>query len=213
MTEKKTTEKDIMSYSLITLGNSGVGKTSILKRLVHGKYEENVLSTIGFGISNKLVTLKNGKQFHLKLIDTAGQENYRALGKTYFKNSDAVLFVFAQNDRKSFEEIKMWLKTYKEANSDIDFSKQLPAILLGNKCDLEHVVSEDEIIKFQKENKFFGYRETSAKDNIGLDQIFEEIAEMLNKVYGKRKNKNNIKIGYKVKEKKKPCSCFGAVDL
>ena len=55
MTDKKN-DKEIISYSLITLGNSGVGKTSILKRLVHNKFEENTLSTIGFGISNKLVT-------------------------------------------------------------------------------------------------------------------------------------------------------------
>ena len=204
MADKKN-DKEIITYSLITLGNSGVGKTSILKRLVHNKFEENTLSTIGFGISNKLVTSKNGSKFNLKLIDTAGQENYRAMGKTYFKNSDCVLFVFSLNDRNSFEEIQTWLKTYKEFNNDIDFSKLFPALLLGNKCDLEHVVNEEEIIKFQKENKFYGYRETSAKDNIGLDIFFEEIVEMLNKVYGKRKKKHNVRLTAKHKQRK---NCF-----
>ena len=208
MADKKN-DKDIITYSLITLGNSGVGKTSILKRLVHNKFEENTLSTIGFGISNKLVTSKNGSKFNLKLIDTAGQENYRAMGKTYFKNSDCALFVFSLNDRKSFEEIQTWLKTYKEFNNDIDFSKLFPALLLGNKCDLEHVVDDEEIKTFQKENKFYGYRETSAKDNIGLNLIFEEIGEMLNKVYGKRKKKHNVRLTARHKESK-GCACFKA---
>lgn len=206
---KKTTNNETeITYSLITLGNSGVGKTSVLKRLAHDKFEENMLSTIGFGLSTKMVTLKNGKQLNLKLIDTAGQEQYRALGKTYFKNSDCVLFVFSLNDKQSFEDIQTWLQTFNDANAEYDFNKLYPAILIGNKSDLEHVVNEEEIKKFTKENKFYAYKEISCKDKIGFELFFDDIAEMLNKVYGKKKNKQNIKLTAKHKEKSKSCKCI-----
>ena len=79
---------------VITLGESGVGKTSIIRRYIHNIFDENNLSTIGLNFSFKEVKLKNGKSINIKLIDTAGQEKYKALAKSYFKNVDAVLFVF-----------------------------------------------------------------------------------------------------------------------
>ena len=203
--EKDNDEKDIIEFKLITLGDSGVGKTSILKRFVNGKFEMKMISTIGFGTSLKVITLKNGTKIRLKLIDTAGQENFQALAATYIKNADAVFFVFAHNDKESFKNIKKWLDNFKDNNHTIDFSKNFPAYLVGNKYDLEHSMTIEEIEALKKENNFYGYVDTSAKDNIGINQVFEEIGEMLIKIYGKKKKKQNVLLAAKPKKKSKGC--------
>ena len=203
-------DKERILFKIITLGDSGVGKTSIIRRYINQKFEENTMSTIGFLTSTKDMVLKNGTKIKLKLFDTAGQENFQSLAKTYIKNSDAAFFVFSHDLRKSFEHITRWLEQFKENNTEIDFSKNVPAYLIGNKCDLEHDMTDEEIEKLKIENKFYGYISTSAKDNIGIDKAFENLGEMLYKIYGKRKNKQKIKIERKVKKQNKkncaPCS-------
>ena len=207
MSKEKDDDKDIILFKLITLGDSGVGKTSILKRFVNGKFDMKTISTIGFGTSIKDMTLKNGTKIRLKLIDTAGQENYQALATTYIKNADGVFFVFAHDNRVSFENIKRWLDNFRDNNHSIDFNKDFPAYLVGNKCDLEHKINVDEIEELKKENKFYGYIDTSAKDDIGIKQVFEEIAEMLFKIYGKRKKGQKVKLAAKgKKEQQKGCT-------
>ena len=205
MAKNKEDDKDLVEFKVITLGDSGVGKTSILKRFVNGKFDNKTISTIGFGTSSKDLTLKNGTKIKLKLIDTAGQENYQALAATYIKNTDAVLFVFSHDNQESFNNIKKWLDNFKENNHTIDFSKTLPAYLVGNKCDLEHIISNEEIEEIKKENNFYGYVETSAKDDIGINKVFDELGEMLIKIYGKRKKGQNVKLAAKAKKQKKSC--------
>ena len=103
----KKENEDIMK--VITLGEGGVGKTSIIRRYIDNEFDENVLSTIGLNFSFKNIELKDGNTIKLKLIDTAGQEKYRALAKSYFKNIDAVLFIFALDNQESFDNIKNWI--------------------------------------------------------------------------------------------------------
>ena len=83
-----------LTFKIITLGDSGVGKKAIIRRFVFNTFEINKLSTIGVNFSFKDVRLKNGKNVKLKLIDTAGQERYKSVSKSYFRNADGVLFVF-----------------------------------------------------------------------------------------------------------------------
>ena len=198
-------DKDIILFKVITLGDSGVGKTSIIKKFITNNFEENTMSTIGFLTSVKDMDLKNGTRIRLKLIDTAGQENFQSLAKTYIKNSDAVFFVFAHDNRESFDNINKWLTQFKDYNESINFSKSFPAYLIGNKCDLEHEIPEEEIEKMKKDNKFYGYISTSAKDDIGIQRSFEEMGEMLIKIYGKRKNKQNVKLAVKKKKNRNSC--------
>jgi small GTP-binding protein len=203
--KNKDSNKDEIEFKLITLGDSGVGKTSIIKRFISGKFDMKTISTIGFGNFSKEITLKNGTKIKLSLIDTAGQENYQALSTTYIKNADGVLFVFAHNNKESFNNIKKWLDNFKENNKEIDFNNVLPAYLVGNKCDLEHEMDDDEIQDVKKENKFYGYIDTSAKDDIGINRVFDEIGEMLIKIYGKRKKGHNVKLAAKAKKHEGGC--------
>ena len=205
---KKDFSKDnsIPEFKLITLGDSGVGKTSILKRFVNQKFDEDMISTIGFGFSSKQITLKNGSKIKFKLVDTAGQENFRSLNNSYLKNAEGIFFIFSHNSRKSFENITYWIDSIKENIQEINNFKNFPAFLIGNKSDLEHKINDEEIEDFSKENNFSGYIETSAKENINIDQIFQEMGETLIKIYGYKKNKGNVKLTVsKIKKKENKC--------
>jgi len=206
MSKSKTKEKkEKKLFKIITLGDSGVGKTCILRRFVTGKFEKNTLSMIGFETSSKEIVLKDGNKVTLQLIDTAGQENYHALATTYIRNSDGVLFVFSHDSRESFNNIKKWLTSFKENNQDIDFDKEFPAFLVGNKCDLEHKIDDFEIDNLKNEHNFYGYADTSAKDGIGIDDVFSEMGELLVRIKGKKDQKQNVIIINKKRKKKENC--------
>ena len=210
MSKKNQKEQDNSeaSFKIITMGNSGVGKSSIIKRFISGKFETKTISTIGFGSFNKEITLKNGTKIKLNIIDTAGQENYKALSASYIKNADGVLFVFAFNEKKTFEDISGWITNFKE-NSKVDFSEKLPAYLVGNKCDLDLVIDKEDIEKLKTEHKFFGYIETSAKEGNNINEVFQNMGEMFIQIYGKRKNKQNVKLAAKHKKKSNCQMCKG----
>ena len=210
MSKKNQKEQDNSeaSFKIITMGNSGVGKSSIIKRFISGKFETKTISTIGFGSFNKEITLKNGTKIKLNIIDTAGQENYKALSASYIKNADGVLFVFAFDEQKTFDDISGWITNFKE-NSKVDFSEKLPAYLVGNKCDLDLVIDKEDIEKLKTEHKFFGYIETSAKEGNNINEVFQNMGEMFIQIYGKRKNKQNVKLAAKHKKKSNCQMCKG----
>ena len=180
-----------------------------IKRYVSGKFDQKTISTIGFGTFSKELILKNKTKIKFSLIDTAGQENYQALATNYIKNADGVLFVFAHNNKDSFNDIKKWVDNFKDNNPDIDFNNKLPALLIGNKCDLEHEIDEDIIEDLRNENNLYAYIESSAKDDIGVTKIFEEMGELLFKIHGKRKKGQTLKPGTKAKSNKNTCGFCG----
>jgi len=208
----KKENEDIMK--VITLGEGGVGKTSIIRRYIDNEFDENVLSTIGLNFSFKNIELKDGNTIKLKLIDTAGQEKYRALAKSYFKNIDAVLFIFALDNQESFDNIKNWINLY---NDNHNGKADIPKYLIGNKSDQEKEVEDDLIEKFKIEYKDYKYYETSAKINEGIEKLFQDLGEDLYKILNKnggRENKcqTNIEISKYVKPKKSSCSCLKVDD-
>ena len=77
--------------------------------------------------------------------------------------------------------------------------------LVGNKCDLDHVISKENIEELKKENNIYGYIDTSAKDDIGINQLFDEIGEMLIKIHGIRKKGHNVKLADHAKKQQKAC--------
>ena len=169
-----STENEIL-LKIITIGNTAVGKTSIIKRYVYSIFEKDKMSTIGINFAFKDIVLKNGKKVKLKLIDTAGQEKYRSLSKSYFKNTDGVLFVFSLDNLESFEKMSEWIDLYNEFNND----EKTPRYLIGNKCDLEPAVDDELIDKFLEKNANYIYKKTSAAENIGINELFEELAEKM----------------------------------
>ena len=193
---------------VITLGESGVGKTSIIRRYIHNIFDENNLSTIGLNFSFKEVKLKNGKSINIKLIDTAGQEKYKALAKSYFKNVDAVLFVFSLNNQDSFDNMKNWINLF---NDNHNGKEGIPKYLIGNKADEKREVQKNMVDEFLSKNKY-KYFETSAKDNNGIDELFQELSEDLYTILvetgsNKIQNAQTLNKFKRNKTKKGDCIC------
>ena len=108
----------IKDFNIITLGDSGVGKTSIIKRFCENKFDDNNQSTIGINFSKKEMTFDKKDKIILKLLDTCGQEKYRSLAKTYYRNAHAALFVFSMNDKESFDKINVWMEFFNNNNGE-----------------------------------------------------------------------------------------------
>ena len=184
-------------YRIITLGDTGVGKTSILKRYVHNIFQDDSISTVGVGFSFKEVTLKDGTKIKLKLIDTAGQEKYRSIAKSYYKNAEGVLFVFAYDNKESFEHIEQWLDSFKENrknNGDPDNDQDIPLFLLGNKFDVVNKVIDDDTINDLKNRiKIKNFANTSAKANIGIEEVFNDLSQKIYNINNKNKGKKQKK--------------------
>ena len=195
-----------LSFKLITLGNAGVGKTSILQRYLYDKFNINSESTIGIELSYKEIILENNESVTLKIIDTCGQEKYRSLSKSYFKNTDGVLFVFDLSNNESFKEITDWIKLFNENHNG---KEKVPKCLVGSKCDLEKKVTDDKIKEVSQKYNLH-YYETSAKDNFNINKLFEDMSKILyeNKKLNKNEKQKSIKIiNQKIEEKPKKRNC------
>ena len=207
--KKEEENKDKYEFKIVTLGDPGVGKTSIFRRFVEDNFDPNQLSTLGINLSTKILKIKN-KELVLKLIDTGGQEKYRAIAASYFRRADVILFVFDLNNSGSFESIQYWLDFFEENNTGTNIKNKF---LIGNKNDLEQKVDQDLIDKLTEKNNIL-YMSTSAKTKHQIEQLFEyiggELCKLLenntknnngkNKSTGKVLSKTNMK-----KDKKKCC--------
>ena len=195
MSKEKKVRKDInitdnnISFKIITIGDCGVGKTSIFRRFIYNTFDPHCMSTVGLNILIKDVKLNDGTIIQLKLSDTAGQERFHSLSKTYFKNADGVLFVFALNDLDSFNNIQKWLEIFDHYSVRDD---DIPIYLLGNKKDLDKEINDDLIEEFVKNNNC-RYRAVSAflNENDEINEIFEEISNLLYEKYKKKNTRNN----------------------
>ena len=196
-------------FKIISLGDSGVGKSSIFRRYTENKFDEDTMSTIGLAFADKELTLQNKEKVKLKLVDTGGQERYKSLAKNYYKNADGVLFVFAHNDKDSFDHIIDWIELFDQNTTN----KEIPKFLIGNKNDLKKFDEEESFDDFIQQHNILRYLSTSAKDNKknNISEIFKDMSEIINKTYktsdkqyklGKEKNDKNEN---KNKYKEKPC--------
>ena len=200
-------DNNLKSFRIITIGDPSVGKTSILRRYIFNLFDESTMSTIGMNVSRQIITLKNGEKIKLEIVDTAGQERYKALGKNYYKNANVVLFVFALNNKESFENIDGWVNLFKEnGNNSVNILKYL----IGNKNDLinEIEVEEKDINNYIKNYNISDNKSVSAKkDNDDIKQLFQELGEKLyekDKMNGDKKSKN-IKLSSEINKKESHC--------
>ena len=155
----------------------------------------------------------NGKNIKIKLWDTAGQEKYHTLPYSYYKKCDGVLITFDVTNKESFDKIYCWVKTVKENINDKNNTK---IVLIGNKIDLkeEREISEDDGKKIAKEYNM-NYYETSAKENIGINELMKDlIKDILNsrlKIKNEKETNNNDKNEIKIEQTKtkneNECSC------
>ena len=178
--------KNIKEVRIITLGEPDVGKTSIIRRFVNDVFKDDKV-TLGIEFSFKIVELEGNRKIKLSVIDTNGQEKYRALPLNYFKKADVVLFVFALNDSVSFEKIGQWIDRFNNNNG----KNVKKMFLIGNKSDLVKVIEQKEIDDFA--NKYgLTYMETSAKTKNQINELFTIIAE---EAYEELERKSSMSVG------------------
>ena len=163
------------SCKIVLVGESGVGKTSIISRYTTGQFNELCQSTNGASYSSKTIKLqKLKKNLKLDIWDTAGQEKYRSLTKFFYKDASIAIFVYDVTRKESFEELKnYWSGQIRDSSPE-----NIILAIAGNKSDLiEHeVVDEGEARDFAKELGAI-FVSTSAKNSEGINNLFEEIAK------------------------------------
>ena len=159
---------------IVLIGESGVGKTSIIYQFIDKNFQYDQQTTIGGTFATKKVKCSNGKILKLEIWDTAGQEKYRSVTKMFYKDANAAILVYDITSQNSFDGLKnYWVKEVKESSE-----KNVILAILGNKSDLfeREQVDEDEIKAYAKQIDAL-YFTTSAKENITVNKLFIEIAK------------------------------------
>ncbi|ODQ45161.1 hypothetical protein PICMEDRAFT_17652 [Pichia membranifaciens NRRL Y-2026] len=187
-----TKPKRTVDYKIVLLGESSVGKSSILERLQNNTFDDNKSSTIGAAFISKKV-VRETDLINLQIWDTAGQERFHNLTPLYYRNSNAALLVFDLTSLESFKKAEYWineLETYiGEVELDEPASNEgrgrdtMKIILVGNKVDLlngEACPFEDQIKEFMNVHKsVVNYFKTSAKKNLEIIDLFEYITNSI----------------------------------
>lgn len=186
------------TLKLINIGQTNVGKSSILLKYIRNEFGESISNTVGIDNVYKEIIIDD-ELVSLQLWDTAGQERFESIVKSYFRGVDGFMFVFDVSNPKTFEYIKEKIKATRAENRDVLFG-----IIIGNKTDL---VSDDVIEEYRmKLNEFsanygYTYYFTSAKTGENITNMFEEFAQ---KIYTAQKvSKEQKEIQKKIELSKK----------
>ena len=160
------------SYKILFLGDSTVGKTSLLIRYLEKKFD-NSMPTLGVDVRYKYLKYEN-KNIKLDLWDTAGQERFKAIISTYYKGAQGAIFIFDITNNRSFEKMKILIEEIKKELPDIKM------IILENKIDLEdeREVSRELIEEYQNSTNIEIIK-TSSKTGEGIEEAFLAIVKEL----------------------------------
>ncbi|EAY13050.1 small GTP-binding protein, putative [Trichomonas vaginalis G3] len=164
-------KKETPTLKCIVVGSSGVGKTSLIEYLINGKFNENTQPTIAVDYKTTILEI-DGQEVKMNIYDTAGQEKYKALSRSYFRKSDCVLLVFDLTEKQSYDDANAW---YLEILQNCDFDSKI--LLVGNKADEinTRVISNTTAELYAKSRNII-YIETSAKTGENVREAFFRIA-------------------------------------
>eukprot|EP00042_Codosiga_hollandica_P032604 m.209947 g.209947 ORF g.209947 m.209947 type:complete len:204 (-) comp53954_c0_seq5:369-980(-) len=161
-------------FKLLLIGDSAVGKTCILFRFSDDSFNTTFIATIGIDFKIRTIEI-DGKKIKLQIWDTAGQERFRTITTAYYRGAMGIMLVYDITNEKSFENIKTWMRNIEQHATD-----DVVKMILANKCDMEEkrVVTQEQGRKLASE---FGVRfyETSAKENINIEEAFMQMARAI----------------------------------
>ncbi|KAK3588240.1 hypothetical protein CHS0354_029564 [Potamilus streckersoni] len=159
-------------FKVLLVGETGVGKTSVLLRFFQDVFTDTFISTIGIDYRIRTIDL-NGKIIKLQIWDTAGQEKFRCITPLYYREALGIMLVYDITNEKSFENLKGWIKNVEEHSS-----WYVKTMILGNKCDMNHrrQVSRVRGEQFAKEHGNRKFMEISAKGNLNVEEAFITLA-------------------------------------
>jgi small GTP-binding protein len=161
-------------FKIIIVGNSGVGKTCLLERLVDDRFSSDFATTIGVDFKLYVMNLDN-KVVKLQLWDTAGQERFRGITNSFYRGSNGILLCFDVTQRATFEGLDTWVSQIHQYAVP-----GLPLVLVGCKGDQvsKREVTQEEAVRYAK-HVGSAYIETSSRDNTNVRQAFEFISRAL----------------------------------
>ena len=170
-------EREDYKLKVVIVGDSGVGKSNLIKRFTTNEFNEHSKATVGVEFLSRSYKI-NDKIFKIEMWDTAGQERYKAITSAYYKGAKGAFVVYDITRKTSFESIDRWVNDLTAAAD-----KKITIVVIGNKCDLE---DQRQITKEQGEEKSakleVAFLETSALSGENLDKAFEL---MMNEIYKK----------------------------
>ena len=181
---KKEVKKEI-SYKILLLGDSSVGKTCFITRYVNNTFEELHLGTIGLDYKFKNVMLDDGQEVKVQIWDTAGQDRFHSVTKNYYKGAQGIILIYDVTKQDTFDNVEHWIEQIKE-----EVSEKVCIILVGNKIDLD----DERIITYEDGNKIaqkykLDFYECSAKTGANIENTFKELIKKIVQNYSKIKEK------------------------
>ena len=202
MLDEENEKKYDYIFKLILIGNSCVGKSSIIQRYIQKTFNDEYTCTIGVDFFMKTLDI-NDNLIKLQLWDTAGTEKFKSITTGYYRGANAAFVVFDLTSRISFDSVSEWIQNYYNYSNP---NSEKNVVLIGNKSDLKEnrEISDEEINKFAINNNI-KYFETSAKNGNNIEECFYYIAEKLMKDMkekGEDSNDNNIIKSDNLKNKK-----------
>ncbi|KAG9335198.1 hypothetical protein JZ751_005550 [Albula glossodonta] len=177
-------------FKIVLVGNSSVGKTSLLRRFCDDSFHPGTSATVGIDYSVKTVTVENS-QVALQMWDTAGQERYRSITKQFFRKADGVVVMYDITAEQTFTAVRQWLTSVKEGAGD-----DIPIMLLGNKTDRpnEREVEAQLGDKLAKDSQFIFY-ECSALSGHNVTESMIHLARILKEQEDREKEKTVQLVG------------------
>jgi len=162
---------------VIILGDSGVGKTSLMNQFVNSRFNSQYKATIGADFLTKEVTVDN-RLVTMQIWDTAGQERFQSLGVAYYRGADCCVLVYDVNNSKSFENLNNWRDEFLIQASPHD-AERFPFVVLGNKIDVDESrrqVTQKRVLAWCQSKGNIPYFETSAKEAVNVQEAFAVVA-------------------------------------
>ncbi|XP_060688290.1 ras-related protein Rab-38-like [Hemiscyllium ocellatum] len=166
-------------FKVLVIGDLGVGKTSIIKRYVHQIFSQHYRATIGVDFALKVLHWEDDTIIRLQLWDIAGQERFGNMTRVYYREAVGAFIVFDVSRASTFEAVSKW-KNDLDSKVRLQNGNPVPAILLANKCDQTKEGLSNTLPKLDqycKENGFIAWFETSAKDNIHIEESARVLVE------------------------------------
>ncbi len=182
---KENNEEEEIKIKIMLLGESQIGKTSLIQRYVKNNFNLSYITTVGIDFQLKQIKMNN-KSIKLQIWDTAGQERFKNITKSYFHSSDGFIVGYDITSRLSFTNVSTWLK---EINDNAP--EEIQKILIGNKCDLnEREVTTEEGQKLAEENetRLFIERQKREKQEAEIEKrkMLEQLARDKEERFGKK---------------------------
>ena len=169
----------VYTFKVLLVGDPNVGKSSLIRRILLGEFDEEYMTTIGVDLSAVVIEPESGSPVILTVIDLGGQKEFSNLRTHYYKDAHHSVLVYDISDRKSFDALPEWLDGMNVALAHIDRAPPI-GLLLGNKADIDRkrAVLQEEGQKYA-DTLGWKFMETSAKSGQNVEEAFLTIAKQL----------------------------------